>query len=70
MFDVPQAARRRRLRNPMQRGHRFRSIADTIPTRRFGEPEEVGGTAVYLMSNASSYHTDDSIFIDGGWTVA
>ena len=28
-----------------------------IPMRRFGEPSDFGGIAVYLMSKASSYHT-------------
>lgn len=41
-----------------------------IPMRRFGEPEEFAGIAVYLMSKASSYHTADTIVIDGGRTAA
>jgi NAD(P)-dependent dehydrogenase (short-subunit alcohol dehydrogenase family) len=37
--------------------------------RRAGKPAELGGIAVYLASSASSYHSDDSIVIDGGLTV-
>src|SRR5258708_7745970 len=39
------------------------------PVRRFGEPSDFGGIAVYLMSNASSYHTADCFVIDGGYTA-
>src|SRR5437660_1212341 len=35
----------------------------------FGEPSDFGGIAVYLMSNASSYHTADCFVIDGGYTA-
>jgi NAD(P)-dependent dehydrogenase (short-subunit alcohol dehydrogenase family) len=40
-----------------------------IPMRRFGEPSDFGGIAVYLMSQASSYHTADCFVIDGGYTA-
>jgi NAD(P)-dependent dehydrogenase (short-subunit alcohol dehydrogenase family) len=39
------------------------------PFGRFGEPADFGGIAVYLMSNASSYHTADCFVIDGGYTA-
>jgi NAD(P)-dependent dehydrogenase (short-subunit alcohol dehydrogenase family) len=45
------------------------NVMPRIPMRRFGEPSDFGGIAVYLMSKASSYHTADSILIDGGYTV-
>jgi NAD(P)-dependent dehydrogenase (short-subunit alcohol dehydrogenase family) len=45
------------------------NVMPRIPTRRFGEPSDFGGIAVYLMSNASSYHTADTIVIDGGYTA-
>jgi NAD(P)-dependent dehydrogenase (short-subunit alcohol dehydrogenase family) len=40
-----------------------------IPMRRFGEPEDFVGIAVYIMSKASSYHTADTFLIDGGYAV-
>ena len=40
-----------------------------IPMGRPGEPEELGGMAVYLASNASSYVTGGVFLIDGGYTV-
>ncbi len=40
-----------------------------VPMRRWGEPEDFGGIAVYLASDASRFHTGDSIVIDGGYTI-
>lgn len=45
------------------------NVMPRIPMRRFGEPSDFGGIAVYLMSNASSYHTADCFVIDGGYTA-
>jgi NAD(P)-dependent dehydrogenase (short-subunit alcohol dehydrogenase family) len=45
------------------------NVMPRIPARRFGEPEDFGGIAVYLMSKASSYHTADCFVIDGGYTA-
>jgi len=38
-----------------------------IPMRRWGKPADFGGLAVYLMSDASSYHTGQLLQIDGGY---
>jgi NAD(P)-dependent dehydrogenase (short-subunit alcohol dehydrogenase family) len=40
-------------------------IAD-VPLRRVGAPEEVAETVFFLASNAASYITGQSIFVDGG----
>jgi hypothetical protein len=45
------------------------NVMPRIPVRRFGEPSDFGGIAVYLMSKASSYHTADCLVIDGGYTA-
>ena len=37
-----------------------------IPLHRWGQPEEVGQLAVYLASDAASYVTGSTYFIDGG----
>jgi len=43
------------------------AIMPRIPLRRWGTPEDFGGIAVYLMSDASAYHTGDKFLIDGGF---
>lgn len=35
--------------------------------KRFAQPEEVVGTAVFLASDESSYITGQTIYVDGGW---
>jgi NAD(P)-dependent dehydrogenase (short-subunit alcohol dehydrogenase family) len=40
-----------------------------IPVGRWGRPDDFGGIAVYLLSDASRFHTGDSILIDGGYWV-
>jgi NAD(P)-dependent dehydrogenase (short-subunit alcohol dehydrogenase family) len=45
------------------------AVMPRIPVRRFGDPSDFGGIAVYLMSKASSYHTADCFVIDGGYTA-
>jgi 2-deoxy-D-gluconate 3-dehydrogenase len=39
------------------------------PAGRFGEPEEIAGTAVYLASRASDFVTGDTIRVDGGFAI-
>src|SRR5215470_17386942 len=43
------------------------AVMPRIPVRRFGEPSDFGGIAVYLMSAVSSYHTADCFVLDGGY---
>jgi NAD(P)-dependent dehydrogenase (short-subunit alcohol dehydrogenase family) len=38
-----------------------------VPIRRWGEPEDFGGIAVYLASDAAKYHSGDTLVIDGGY---
>ena len=45
------------------------AILARTPLRRWGEPEEYAGIAVYLMSGASSFHTGDVITVDGGYGI-
>lgn len=44
------------------------AVKKRIPERRWGTGADFGGLAVYLMSDASEYHTGDQFVIDGGYT--
>lgn len=45
------------------------AILPRIPLRRWGSPDDFGGIAVYLASDASAYHTGDKFLIDGGFFI-
>lgn len=45
------------------------SVMPRIPMRRWGTPDDFGAIAVYLMSDASRWHTGDVIKIDGGFSI-
>lgn len=54
----------------LQAYDKFRNqVISRVPMKRLGEPGEFGGVAIYLASDASSYHTGDTFVIDGGYTV-
>jgi NAD(P)-dependent dehydrogenase (short-subunit alcohol dehydrogenase family) len=42
-------------------------VITRVPIRRWGEPADFGGIAVYLASDASKYHSGDTLVIDGGY---
>jgi len=44
-------------------------VLPRVPLRRWGKPEDFGAIAVYLVSDASSYHTGDTFLIDGGYSL-
>ena len=44
-------------------------VIGRVPARRWGRPADFGGIAVYLASDASAYHSGDSLLIDGGYAI-
>ena len=44
-------------------------VITRVQARRWGEPSDFGGIAVYLASDASKYHSGDSFVIDGGYAI-
>jgi glucose 1-dehydrogenase len=45
---------------------KWNALMSEIPLHRMGQPEEIGKLAVYLASDAASYVTGATYFIDGG----
>lgn len=43
------------------------TVMKRIPARRWGKPEDFAAIAIYIMSDASAYHTADTFLIDGGY---
>ncbi|PSL40184.1 2-deoxy-D-gluconate 3-dehydrogenase [Planomicrobium soli] len=46
---------------------RNQSILDRIPAARWGEADDLAGTAVFLASRASDYVNGHVLVVDGGW---
>lgn len=46
---------------------RYEEILGRIPAGRWGMPEDLGGTVVFLASRASDYIHGFTIAVDGGW---
>ena len=42
-------------------------VKSSNPAQRWGKPEDLIGTAVYLASSASNYVNGQIIYVDGGW---
>jgi 2-deoxy-D-gluconate 3-dehydrogenase len=46
---------------------RSKAILDRIPAARWGVPDDLKGTAVFLASPASDYVNGYTVAVDGGW---
>jgi 2-deoxy-D-gluconate 3-dehydrogenase len=46
---------------------RNRQILERIPSGRWGQPQDLGGAALFLASAASDYVTGTVLTVDGGW---
>ena len=53
------------LNDPAQ----YAAFVAKIPMVRWGELHEIAGAAIFLASDASSYMTGNTLFVDGGWTA-
>lgn len=46
---------------------RYQAILDRIPAQRWGKPEDIEGSIVFLSSSASDYVHGHTLLVDGGW---
>lgn len=47
----------------------LKTVEETTPVRRIGQPEDISGVAVFLASRAAAYVTGETIVVDGGITI-
>lgn len=45
-------------------------VKQEVPLGRWGEPEELIGTAIYLASRAADYVNGFTVYVDGGWQAS
>ena len=60
IFPDPETA------DPAQLANSRQNARENVPLGRVGELAEVGFLTLYLLSNASSYMTGETLYIDGG----
>lgn len=48
---------------------KYKTFVSNIPLARWGELSEIGGLALFLSSDASSFCTGGAFSVDGGWTA-
>jgi 3-oxoacyl-[acyl-carrier protein] reductase len=46
-----------------------RELLEAVPARRAGRPEEVAAAVRFLASDAASYVTATTLFVDGGMSA-
>jgi NAD(P)-dependent dehydrogenase (short-subunit alcohol dehydrogenase family) len=46
----------------------LQKMISRIPMARLGKAHEISYTVLFLLSDASSYITGQTVFVDGGWT--
>ena len=48
----------------------LKTVLNSTPMQRIGEPDEIAGVAVMLASNAGNYINGQTIVVDGGTTIS
>ena len=54
---------------PAQSGPFYDEIIMRTPAGRFGQPEELAGSAIFLASHASDFVTGSIFYVDGGFAI-
>ncbi|HOV32746.1 MAG TPA: glucose 1-dehydrogenase [Candidatus Hydrogenedens sp.] len=60
MVDTP-------LQAPYLTPEKKEAIADSLPLKRMGKPEDIANTALFLASDESSWMTGAELIVDGGF---
>lgn len=47
-----------------------RGMASVVPLKRIAEPSEIASVVTFLLSDAASYVTGQSLPVDGGFSAA
>jgi NAD(P)-dependent dehydrogenase (short-subunit alcohol dehydrogenase family) len=47
-----------------------RGVAESVPMRRLGTPQDIADACLFLASDAARYITGAVLAVDGGWAVA
>jgi len=55
--------------SPVDQPEYYQPWVAAAPQQRYAMPEELGGAAVFLASNASSFMTGEIMVIDGGYSL-
>jgi NAD(P)-dependent dehydrogenase (short-subunit alcohol dehydrogenase family) len=54
----------------MRASERFVEVTtQRTPVRRWGTPEDLASAIVFLADPTNTFHTGDTIVVDGGYTV-
>jgi NAD(P)-dependent dehydrogenase (short-subunit alcohol dehydrogenase family) len=48
---------------------KYKAFVEKLPVGRWGELREIAGPALFLASDAASFITGSTLFVDGGWTA-
>lgn len=68
-FDTPRQAfmaQRLMAQHGITRDEAYRRIADTLPAKRLGRPEEFGQACAFLCSAGAGFMTGQNLQLDGG----